>query len=256
MVKFQLISDLHLEKFKVLPNVEEIITPSAPNLILAGDICYVKHKNFIPFFEKISELYNNIYYVLGNHEYYDDIESGFYSMGDIEIQALEKLKHLPNVKILLNDFYKMGNVVILGFTLWSYISKRDLIGDICYFSDTNFIKYRNKLLINPKITNCIHLKHKQHLQNLLLGFENYKIIVVTHYLPSLKCIHAKYKYDTFNKAYYSHCDTLIPLADVWCAGHIHNYTNKKISDVPIYVNPVGYQSEYSNYKKDFTFEVN
>ena len=57
MVKFQLISDLHLEKFKVLPNVEEIITPSAPNLILAGDICYVKHKNFVPFFEKISETF-------------------------------------------------------------------------------------------------------------------------------------------------------------------------------------------------------
>ena len=49
-MKFQLISDLHLENYKELPKIRDLFTPLAPNLILAGDICFIKHECDIAFF--------------------------------------------------------------------------------------------------------------------------------------------------------------------------------------------------------------
>ena len=82
-MKFQLISDLHLEYYKDVPDINKILIPAAPNLILAGNICYAKHSNFVPFFEKISKLYKSIYYILGNNEYYNNITSNNYIYGNI-----------------------------------------------------------------------------------------------------------------------------------------------------------------------------
>ena len=48
-MKFQIISNIHLEYYDTLPNLKNLINISAPNLILAGDICYYEHPNFLPF---------------------------------------------------------------------------------------------------------------------------------------------------------------------------------------------------------------
>jgi len=254
-MKFQLISDLHLEYYNKFPNLDKIITPSAPNLILAGDICFAKHKNFILFFERISTMFENIIYVLGNHEYYNKMEDGFHSIKEIETYIRAKLDHLKNVRILQNEFINIGNVVIIGNTLWSYLSKKDMSGDICMLANTDFIRFRNKLRLKSSITNKIHLEHKKYLTDILDGFEEHKKLVITHFLPSKKCIDQKYKFDTFNKSYYSNCDHIVEKADVWCAGHTHKFMIKNINGVPIYINPVGYLWEESNYKKNLTFEI-
>ena len=49
-MRFQLVSDIHLEKYDELPDLKNFIEVSAPNLVLAGDICFILHKNYIPFF--------------------------------------------------------------------------------------------------------------------------------------------------------------------------------------------------------------
>jgi len=253
-MKFQLISDLHLEYYKSLPDINKIITPSAPNLILAGDICFAKHKNFILFFKQISSMFENIIYVLGNHEYYNKIEDGFHSIAEIEIYIKNKLKHLQNVHILQNNFIDLSGVVVIGCTLWSYLSKKDMVGDICILPN-DFIKFRNKLRLKSSITNNIHLEHKKYLTDILEGFEEHKKLVITHFLPSKKCIDPKFKFDTFNKSYYSNCDDIVEKADIWCAGHTHKFMIKNINGTPVYINPVGYLWEESNYKKNLTFEI-
>ena len=69
-------------------------------------------------------MFENIIYVLGNHEYYNKMEDGFHSIKEIETYIRAKLDHLKNVRILQNEFINIGNVVIIGNTLWSYLSKR------------------------------------------------------------------------------------------------------------------------------------
>ena len=44
---------------------------------------------------------------------------------------------------------------IVGATLWTYLSQKDMIAPIKYLPETNFISYRNKIMLHPKITNKI-----------------------------------------------------------------------------------------------------
>ena len=51
-MKIQILSDIHLEYYKKYPGLTTFIEPIAPILVLCGDICYYKHKHFIPFFRE------------------------------------------------------------------------------------------------------------------------------------------------------------------------------------------------------------
>ena len=50
-MKFQIISDLHLEYYYELPDINKIFKKAAPNLILSGDVIF-KHPNFLNFSQK------------------------------------------------------------------------------------------------------------------------------------------------------------------------------------------------------------
>ena len=254
-MKFQLISDLHLEKYDKLPNMDKLIIPKAKNLILAGDICFAKHDNFLPFFKKISQLFDKIFYVFGNHEYYTH-NFNCYSIDEVEIYIKEKLEGIENIIILQKDFKELeDDIIIIGATLWSYLSRKDIFAPIKYLSETNFISVENKIMLHPNITNKVHLEHKKWIEYMLSCFESKKIIVVTHYLPSKRCINKKYKYDAFSKSFYSNCDHLVQKANVWCAGHTHTPMVRHIKGVPIYINPCGYLWEHNTFDKEFVFEV-
>jgi len=254
-MKFQLVSDLHLEKYDKLPSFNKLIEPKAPNLILAGDICFVKHPNFKPFFQELSKHFIQIFFVPGNHEYYDT-QYHYNSLAEIELIIKDKLSHLSNIIVLQKKFKNLGsNIVIIGATLWSYLSQKDMIEPMKLLTETNFILYKKKLMLHPNITNDVHLKHKQWLNDTLDSLKGKRIIVVTHYLPSKRCIARKYKYDTFIKSYYSNCDHLVKKATIWCAGHTHIPMKKILGKVPVYINSCGYLWETNHYKKDFVFEV-
>lgn len=74
--RIQFASDLHIEASSSYEEVKCILTPSAPYLVLAGDICQAS--DVVPFswFEKLlahlSPLYEAIFYVAGNHSFYND----------------------------------------------------------------------------------------------------------------------------------------------------------------------------------------
>ncbi len=79
-MKFALASDIHLE----FGDIELNNTEGADVLILSGDICVAKDLAFkdsersekwMKFFENCSEQFDNVIYVMGNHEHYlpDDL---------------------------------------------------------------------------------------------------------------------------------------------------------------------------------------
>jgi len=70
-MRIQYISDLHLEYYHNLkiPSIFRRIIESAGNiLILAGDIGYPSEKHYTDFIQFISDKYEKIFLILGNHE--------------------------------------------------------------------------------------------------------------------------------------------------------------------------------------------
>ena len=68
----RLFSDLHLE----FDNENEDFDPGTGDvLVLAGDVCVVRDCNnrIHKFFQKCVEGYNQVFYVLGNHEHYGGV---------------------------------------------------------------------------------------------------------------------------------------------------------------------------------------
>ena len=71
MTKIQIVSDIHIEYKKEELNPLDFFTPSAPYLILAGDIgSFYKYDQLKDFLQKTCKLFDHVIYVLGNHEYY------------------------------------------------------------------------------------------------------------------------------------------------------------------------------------------
>ena len=243
---------MHLEYYKDVPDINKILIPAAPNLILAGNICYAKHSNFVPFFEKISKLYKSIYYILGNNEYYNNIENPLFSTNEIDMYVKESLSHLKNIFVLQNDFIVFDDFLIAGVTLWSYVSKKIVNRHTCLLPN-DFIRCNNQLLINPKRTNKIHLKQRQWLTNILKGFPTKRKMIITHHMPSFKCLGPKQKFDLTNKYLFSNCDDLLNYCHIWCCGK--RSMTKRINRCAIYMNSCGYLWENTNYQKNYTFYI-
>ena len=132
-MKFQLFSDLHLElldELKYNTFINSII-PKTNILILAGDICNIHHKYFHQFMEFCDNNWQDVYYVLGNHEYYSEINT-YYELKKIyefELLSYANITLLDCNKAIIN--YKNETTgeneewELLGCTLWSKIINGD-----------------------------------------------------------------------------------------------------------------------------------
>jgi len=69
MPKFQIVSDLHIEyRNDEIPDPLSLITPTADNLILAGDIgSLYKFNQLKGFLQNLCKYFKNVLYVPGNH---------------------------------------------------------------------------------------------------------------------------------------------------------------------------------------------
>ena len=253
---FQIISDIHLEYYDELPNITTIFEISAPNLILAGDICYYKHKNFIPFFDLVNKLYTNVFFVPGNHDYYsyNNIpESGF---DEIDFIIEENLKPFKNVHFIQNSIFELNNTIILGNTLWCKTDRNIKDPNVKLLSNPYYIKFGKKYMPtfdNIKKTNNIQYNW---LKNTLKNINHNKnIIVITHYLPSKKCIHKRYSNSQYNDLYFTHCEDIMKFADIWVSGHTHNKFTGNINNCSVFVNPRGDPDEITNYNKSLVFQI-
>ena len=90
MYQFQLISDIHLE-FGAIKKISKC----ADYLILAGDIGYPDQKLFKDFLSNTSKIFNKVFYVAGNHEYYQNWKKGKNIRLDTKMSgSVFHLKHL------------------------------------------------------------------------------------------------------------------------------------------------------------------
>lgn len=260
MITIQIASDFHIEYKENLsspdinPDPLDYITPTGDVLVLAGDIgSLYKLKQLHTFLEKLVPHFQAVIYIPGNHEYYipntNDKES---TTTYLTISVLEKrLKSLaetiPGLYILDRDSIRIGDVCIAGCTLWS--SPRCIIP-----------KYIVR--IHGMTTEYYTRRHHQdvvYIENISKYCKNkgYKLVMVTHYPPSMKVLEGTNKKTKFHSLYATDLENTMVTKEkgieTWICGHIHkNFDFITDGKSRLLGNQRGKpRDKIADYKKDF-----
>jgi predicted phosphohydrolase len=247
----QIASDLHIEfKNNDVPNPLDYITPTAPNLILAGDIgTFYKYDQLFGFLNRLSPLFTHIIYVFGNHEYYMQKHSNGenytpLTIGDIKKLSQKLQKDIPNLCILDNSAVRIGNYSIIGSTLWSNIQ-------------VGLPKYIVKIYgMTTKIYSQKFESSVKYLKDELQRCKEKgrKAIVVTHYVPTFSVLPEERLAHKYISLYASDLEYLFEdHVDTWICGHVHHNFDVKINKTRLVANQRGKpRDNIQNYSKDFT----
>lgn len=251
MNKIRVVSDLHLEMdptYRLLEDTHEKYS----HLILAGDICvwnYYKNKSdyrrsFDEFFEDCSRRFKTVWYIPGNHEYYqDDINTV-----DREMKEFFS-KNFYNIFLVNNQSAVIEDTRFIFSTLWTLVDENTALFYRKGMSDYNVIKDGAGIL-HPEKTNDIHAESVKFIEQELARSDEEKKIVVTHHLPSRKSVHPRYHASgPMNYFFYTTLDPLImeynPL--MWIHGHTHDPCIYMLENTKIVCNPKGYGRPTDNF---------
>ena len=88
-ISFAILSDLHLETPASRPTYSDFTFPATcPNLALLGDIGLANDERLFSFLEEQLLRFENVFYVLGNHEPYDStLETTRHALGAFGLQT-------------------------------------------------------------------------------------------------------------------------------------------------------------------------
>jgi predicted phosphodiesterase len=269
MAKFQIVSDTHLE-FRG-NNFKNLIKPSAPILLLLGDICvcgsdedWEIYKNFITF---LALQFQYIFHIPGNHEYYTSNRNITINntIPQINNKIRKFTKTFNNVFFLNNDTTRLKInkkvYVFIGTTLWSGVAPDNRKFVQSYMNDYNNIHYPNKSKSSEKLTRKfnitdmseLHVKAVKYIRKALKNTKpNENVILLTHHKP----YRTKPITDVLSQAYETDLfPTIIqPQSNfkLIAYGHTHVAVNHTIAGVKIVSNPKGYPSERTGYLPKFT----
>lgn len=213
MVKFQIMSDLHLEVYDETPDVSSLITPKAEYLILAGDICHVnKTQQLTHFLTSVCKMFNIVFYILGNHEFYKTADYESFSIGET-LNIIKTIQSgIPNLVVLNRQNVVIEDVCLVGATLWSnpdtYVPHY-----IIRIKDITTDHYKSMHTIDlAYIEQCIDVNRQREL----------KTLVVSHHCPTYDLLDVN-STDKFKSLYASNLDRLLTKDKVhtWVFGHTH-----------------------------------
>ena len=215
MITVQIASDLHIEHNRNdIPNISDYIIPVSEVLILAGDIgSLYKLDQLRGFLERLSNLFQAILYIPGNHEFY--MRRGYQPISYKALETrLESLGNsISNLYILNRRSVRINDVCIAGCTLWSNpkCTVPPFIVRVNGFNTAAYSKQHKKDLkyIKKMISYCKK--------------EKCKLVVVTHHPPSYRALDGAKKRKRFESLYASNLDHLLNGDDVkvWICGHTH-----------------------------------
>lgn len=229
---------------------ENPILPSGDILIIAGDTNYLSRDfSKMDFINKVSDVFEAVYLIPGNHEYYD----GF----DIS-KTLDgfKLKIKENVFMFNNKSLVINDVKFIFSTLWSKIDK-NIIDITMGMADFKYIKY-DRQTFDVNRFNLIHEKCFKFIEKEVKS--EGKKVVVSHHLPSNDCNIKEFKNSTLNPAFCVDKTDFIADSDIdaWIYGHSHrNIPDFDIKGTKMITNQLGYVGWYENYsfQRDKIFEI-
>ncbi len=261
-MQIKIASDIHLEFSEFMINNNE----NCDVLVLPGDIFMVQDLHDYPvtseyqsemgsrqrraklyrkFLSRCSDLFPEVIYVAGNHEFY----KGKWHAGLTYLA--DEIDKYSNIHFLENDTKIIDDVVFIGGTLWTDMNKRDpvtLLGIINLMTDFGSIRNdkRSYKALTPADTVVRHFKTKEYFSTALEEHKDKKCVVVSHHAPSELSCAAQYKNETtMNGGFYSDLNDFIldrPQIKVWTHGHTHTAFDYMLGDTRVICNPRGYET--------------
>jgi Icc-related predicted phosphoesterase len=251
-MKIQIVSDIHLE----FDPYYDIAPTDADVLVIAGDVCEVGNiELFESFFSDISDKFQHIFYVLGNHEYYN---SEYF---DTQTKAKEILDPFPNVHVLDNSVFELDDILFIGTTLWTDFNAGSPIA--MQEANHNMMDFRiirhgeNQLTVDDiKAVN-------KNCRTFLLGSvqTDRKVVIITHHLPDMVCVNDKWKQPHTMQLNYAFANTglldsiLNQNPVLWIFGHTHDKVDMVVQNTRLVCNPKGYRQENRNFQQHLVVEV-
>ena len=233
MTKIQYASDLHLDYFAPTLDYDEFLTPSAPILVLAGDIASVWSQTYSNFLCWCSWNWEHVILIAGNHEYHcKSFEKHTRKSTDQEIRKIAR--SFNNIHFLqMGESFHLPNsdIVFIGTTLYSDIDPI-IYEEITtkYDFKTTFVETKNQDIAIRNTTPAdfvkFHKRHRQAISDAIRSIpRGFKVIVITHYLPTERLLEDEYQHDRLKSCYATKMDTSIRKpTTVWICGHSHRST--------------------------------
>lgn len=240
------VSDLHLEFFKDIPESYKPWKPKKDILCLCGDIGNPLKNTYKEYIKYCSLIFNYVFVIAGNHEYYTNK-----TIEEINLIIESVCSQYKNVYFLNNKIHYIDeyNTCILGSTLWTQ-------------PPSNYVFGYNDFKCIPEMSfNKLKYLHKQSLtfieQALATIPSEWKVIVLTHHMPTLDLIATKYINDPLNGLFATNLNYIFDKYKInyWICGHSHTSNDIIIKNTRVLLNPIGYKNENSLIHWDASFKI-
>ncbi|MDB5798934.1 MAG: hypothetical protein JWP36_2836 [Paucimonas sp.] len=235
-MKIQLASDLHLEHLQARFPGERVIEPApeADLLVLAGDIAEGELA-----WSLFADWPVPVLYVAGNHEFY----RADYGRAR---QALQQPRPGHRVRLLDEDEVHIDGVRILGCTLWTdYELDPSLAPQAAmdyarlHANDHRYIAHRGAIFM-PEDALAEHRRDRAWLAARLACGHDGPTVVITHHAPHPLSVHARFRDNPLNPAFVSNLEDMLPAAQLWLHGHVHDNMDYRVGGCRVVANPRGY----------------
>lgn len=240
-MKLALYSDLHLEHF---PNGRSLEAGAADVIVLAGDI----HQGTAGLSWAKQEFPNQqIIYVPGNHEYYQQV------MTELRDEMASTARQL-GIILLDNRSVIVDGVQFLGTTLWSDLALYD--ADKGFDRELSYAQIGSRVpdfrLIEQPLEQCFTPDESIRLHNEALCWLNAELVkpfagkrvVISHHAPLAESIPEQYRGDLLSPAFASDLSGFMGQMDLWLHGHVHEPVDEVVDGTRVVANPGGYPDEF------------
>lgn len=240
MTNIFICSDLHIDFHRDLGKslVNNLCNKDIDIIVVAGDISEsadIEHGISL-----LCDKYKKVIYISGNHDYY---RSNF----DAVDKHMSKLvSNFSNLTWLNNDRVTIDGINFIGGTLW-YNDRRNGRQNKHYMPDFSCIQN-----CDPDAFNKCDETIKYFKNNIQPGD-----IVITHHMPSNKCIDIKYINSPINCFFATDVEDIIlnNRPSIWISGHTHCNYDFTIGKTNLICNPFGYPGENSGFKNDLVLSI-
>lgn len=228
MVRVQYASDLHITDWTKGTAFETFITPVAPLLVIAGDICSAWEPLYTHFLAWCSRNWYKVILITGNHEYHvPETLHATMEQTDARVQSIAQL--FPNVVFLQSgqSYVVPGTRIrFVGATLWSAVDTsmwEEVAAKKGDYQQTYIGTPMGLRKAHPADTTALHALHKSHITSAIAPqLHGETLIVVTHHMPTLHLLEDHFRGERWHTCYVSSDDELFtPNVKAWICGHSH-----------------------------------
>lgn len=267
-VKFQLLSDLHLE---TQPDRQFSPAPGADLLLLAGDVGSYQPGSALPGGDFGLERFSPrngwpvpVLFVPGNHEY-DNLDF------DATHARLRETCDRLGITWLEREVLVLDGVRFVGTTLWTdfdalalqapdttrALRRREKAFRAANFYLTKTGATRRGEPLLAEAWRELGVESQQWLREALAQPFDGPTVVATHFAPSLRSADPRYGLTPGTAGFCNALDELLPLADLWVHGHLHCPQDYVVGGCRVVANPLGYarKGEQDAFRPHMVLEV-